>query len=118
LDFKRIVCVFQPHRYTRTQLLREMFGTAFNHADRLYVMDVFPAGETPIPGISGKTVVNEVLEQGSISDVFYVANRRTLIDRLCEDCQPGDLVITQGAGDVTLMGPAFIEALRERTQEG
>ena len=118
LDFKRIVCVFQPHRYTRTQLLRSMFGNAFNHADLLYVMDVFPAGETPIPGVSGKTVVNEVLQNGTITNVEYVANRRVLIDKLCDECQPGDLVITQGAGDVTLMGPAFIEALRERSQEG
>ncbi len=118
LDFKRIVCVFQPHRYTRTQLLQELFGTAFDNADRLYVMDVFPAGETPIPGISGKTVANEVLKNGSVKDVAYLANRRALIERLCEDCQPGDLVITQGAGDVTLMGPSLLEALRERSQEG
>lgn len=116
LDFKRIICVFQPHRYTRTELLRNEFGTAFDHADRLYVMDVFPAGETPIPGISGKTVVSEVLNHGAIKDVVYVANRRTLVERLCDECEPGDLVITQGAGDVTLMGPALMTALRGRSK--
>lgn len=114
LDFKRIVCVFQPHRYTRTQLLQKEFGSAFNNADCLYVMDVFPAGETPIPGISGKTVVTEVQNHGTVQNVAYVAKRKALIERLCEDCQEGDLVITQGAGDVTLMGPAFIAALNER----
>ncbi len=114
LDFKRIVCVFQPHRYTRTQLLRSEFGKAFDHADKLYVMDVFPAGETPIPGISGKTVATEVLEHGTIKDVTYVASRRELVNMLCEECKAGDLVITQGAGDVTLMGPAFIQALHDQ----
>lgn len=118
LDFKRIVCVFQPHRYTRTQLLKDEFGTAFDDADLLYVMDVFPAGETPIPGISGKTVANEARAHGKVPSVAYVANRRALLERLCDDCQPGDLVITQGAGDVTLMGPALVSALRERSQRG
>ena len=116
LDFSRIVCVFQPHRYSRTQLLREKFGTAFDDADVLYVMDVFPAGETPIPGISGKTVAEEVRKNGHVASISYVANRRKLIDRLCEECRPGDLVITQGAGDVTLMGPALIAALRDRAR--
>lgn len=117
LDFKRIVCVFQPHRYTRTQLLKSLFGKAFDHADKLYVMDVFPAGETPIPGISGKTIVSEVLQNGTLKDVTYIASRRELVNTLCDECREGDLVITQGAGDITLMGPAFIQALRERATE-
>lgn len=117
LGFERVVCVFQPHRYSRTQLLREQFGTAFDHADALYVMDVFPAGETPIPGISGKTIVEEVRAHGSVDKVSYVANRRMLVERLCDECRPGDLVITQGAGDVTLMGPALVAALRERAKK-
>lgn len=117
LGFKRIVCVFQPHRYSRTKLLQDQFGSAFGAADAVYVMDVFPAGETPIPGISGKTVANRIRESGTVDDVFFVANRRELIDQLCEQCREGDLVITQGAGDVTLMGPALITALREREAE-
>ncbi len=118
LDFKRIVCVFQPHRYTRTQLLKGEFGPAFDNADVLYVMDVFPAGEMPIPGISGKTVASEVIERNKVKKVTYVASRRSLVSLLCDECQEGDLVITQGAGDVTLMGPAFLSALRERLAKG
>ena len=114
LGFDRIVCVFQPHRYTRTQLLKGQFGTAFDHADLLFVMDVFPAGETPIPGVTGKTVANEVREHGSVAQVRYIANRRELLEELCQVLKPGDLVITQGAGDVTLMAPALINALQER----
>ena len=114
LGFGRVICVFQPHRYTRTQLLGEQFGTAFDHADLLYVMDVFPAGETPIPGVSGKTVAEQVRMSGKVDEVYYIASRRKLVDALCAECRSGDLVITQGAGDVTLMGPALLAALRDR----
>ncbi len=114
LGFKRVVCVFQPHRYSRTKLLQDQFGSAFGAADVVYVMDVFPAGETPIPGISGKTVAKRIRESGTVDEVYFVANRRSLLDQLCEQCREGDLVITQGAGDVTLMGPALIAELRER----
>ena len=114
LGFKRIVCVFQPHRYSRTQALAGEFGRAFDSADILRVMDVFPAGETPIPGVSGKTVVEAVRHTGNVLDVAYVPNRKKLIEDLCGICRPGDLLITQGAGDVTAMGPAFIAAMRER----
>ncbi|MDD5799708.1 MAG: UDP-N-acetylmuramate--L-alanine ligase [Coriobacteriales bacterium] len=117
LEFKRIICVFQPHRYSRTQALQHMFGTAFNNADVLLVMDVFSAGEMPIPGISGKTIANEVKSAGSVDDVEYIPNRKDLVERLCQIVRPGDLVITQGAGDVTAMGPAFIEAMQERDQQ-
>ncbi len=114
LSFKRIVVVFQPHRYSRTKDLADKFATAFDDADVLFVMDVFSAGETPIPGISGKTVAKGVAEHGATGSVEYVSNRRELIARLCEACRPGDLLITQGAGDVTAIGPAFIKAMRER----
>ena len=114
LPFKRIVCVFQPHRYSRTQALAAEFGHAFDSADVLRVMDVFPAGELPVPGVSGKTVVESVRHTGNVLDVAYVPNRKKLIEDLCGLVRPGDLLITQGAGDVTSMGPAFIEAMRER----
>lgn len=117
LPFKRIVCVFQPHRYSRTQALASEFGTAFDQADVLRVMDVFSAGEMPIPGVSGKTVVEAVRHTGNVADVVYVPNRRRLIEGLCDLVRPGDLLITQGAGDVTLVGPAFIDAMRERGLE-
>lgn len=114
LGFRRIVCVFQPHRYSRTQALASEFGRAFDHADVLRVMDVFPAGEVPVPGVSGKTVVEAVRHLGNVLDVAYVPNRRKLIEDLCGLVRPGDLLITQGAGDVTAVGPAFIAAMRER----
>ena len=117
LPFKRIVCVFQPHRYSRTQALAAEFGRAFDDADVLRVMDVFSAGEMPVPGVSGKTVVEAVRHTGNVTDVAYVPNRKRLIENLCDLVRPGDLLITQGAGDVTAIGPAFIEAMRERGRE-
>ena len=114
LQYNRIVCVFQPHRYSRTQALAAEFGHAFDAADVLRVMDVFSAGEMPIPGVSGKTVVEAVRHVGNVCDVAYVPNRRRLIEDLCDLVRPGDLLITQGAGDVTSVGPAFIAAMRER----
>ena len=78
----------------------------------LRVMDVFSAGELPIPGVSGKTVANKVIAGGGVADVRYVPNRRELVEDLVGVCRPGDLLITQGEGDVTTMGPAFIEAMR------
>ena len=114
LGYGRIVCVFQPHRYSRTQALADQFAHAFDHADVLRVMDVFSAGELPIPGVSGKTVAQAVAEGGGVPDVAYVSNRRELVAGLCELVRPGDLLITQGAGDVTQLGPAFLEAMRAR----
>ena len=76
-------------------------------------MDVFSAGEMPIPGISGKTVANSVKENGHVAEVNYVPNRRELMARLVEEVRPGDILLTMGAGDVTLVGPAFIEAKNE-----
>ncbi len=113
LSYDRVVVVFQPHRYTRTKNLAEQFGAAFGDADVLYVMDVFSAGEMPIPGISGKTVANAVVKNGKNAEVNYVPNRRDLISRLVAEVKPGDLLITMGAGDVTLVGPAFVEAKTE-----
>ncbi len=113
LDYERVVVVFQPHRYSRTKALFEQFGSAFGDADVLYVMDVFSAGEMPIPGISGKTVANAVVKSGKTAEVNYVPNRRDLISRLVAEVKPGDLLVTMGAGDVTLVGPAFVEAKTE-----
>lgn len=113
LSYDRVVVVFQPHRYTRTANLAQEFGRAFDNADVLYVMDIFSAGEMPIPGISGKTVASEVVAEGKAGEVNYVPNRRELMSRLVSEVKPGDLLITMGAGDVTLVGPAYVEAKQE-----
>lgn len=115
LDFSRIVCVFQPHRYSRTQALAKEFGGAFAHADAVRVMDVFPAGEMPIPGVSGRTIAQEIEGSQTVSDVVFVPHRRDLVERLASELRAGDLLMTMGAGDVTTLGPDVLAALRERT---
>ncbi len=116
LGYKRICVVFQPHRYSRTAALIDQFATAFDVADVLYVMDVFGAGEMSIPGVNGKSFSKAVREQGKVAEVHYIPNRHKLLQSLCKQLEAGDLLITLGAGDVTDIGPSFIEAMREYTR--
>ena len=114
--FERIVTVFQPHRYTRTQAFMDDFAASFDSVDLLVVMDVFSAGEMPIPGISGRVLAGRVAERGR-TEVRSIDRRKDVISFLCDECKPGDLVITQGAGDVTSIGRDFLAALAERDGE-
>ena len=114
LGRKRVLVVFQPHRYSRTQALAAQFGPAFRDADEVFVMDVFSAGEMPIPGVSGKTVSTEVAKANPGMPVSFVPSRHDLVERLAAEARPGDLVMTMGAGDVTMTGPALLEAIAAR----
>ena len=114
LGFKRVRVAFQPHRYSRTQSLAAEFGPAFDDADELVVLDVFSAGEMPIPGVSGKTVVNAVRAHRPDAKASYVPERHAVVDHMVQTAEPGDLIITMGAGDVTLLGPAIVDGLKAR----
>lgn len=115
LGYKHVHVLFQPHRYSRaplfTQVLHDEFGAAFDKADSVTFMDVYPAGEAPVPGVSGKTFLNVVLEHEGHPQADFVAHRADVVPHLMDKLQPGDLVITMGAGDVTAMGPQIIDAL-------
>ena len=114
LGFKRVRVAFQPHRYSRTESLAAEFGPAFDNADELVVLNVFAAGEVPIPGVSGKTVFNAVLAHRPDAQVSYMPDRHNVVDHMVKTARPGDLIITMGAGDVTLLGPAIVEGLKAR----
>ncbi len=116
LGYDRIVTVFQPHRYTRTQALLDDFAHAFDQADLLVVTEVFSAGEMPIPGVSGRVLAARVRELGGTVQTLSIDRRKDVIAYLCDNCRAGDLLITQGAGDVTSIGPDFIAAMREREE--
>ncbi len=107
----RVLVVFQPHRYTRTALLREEFGGAFREADRVWVLDVYPAGEAPIAGVSGRTVVESALEQGS-AHVAYAPDAFAVVAAVVAEARPGDLVLTLGAGDVWKLADEILGLLR------
>lgn len=109
----RVWVVFQPHRYSRTEALAADFGSAFGEADRIILMEVYSAGETPIPGVTGKTLVDEILLSDSRARVSYLPHRSEIPGFLTRSVRAGDLVLTMGAGDVTALGPEIVRALRE-----
>lgn len=107
---KRLVCVFQPHRYTRTKFLQVEFGGAFGQADLLILTDVYPAGEPPIPGISGETIKEEVDRQTGQA-VTYIPDKANVARYLSQIVEPGDLVMTMGAGNIYQAGEELVERL-------
>ena len=107
---RRIVCAFQPHRYTRTRDLLGEFATAFNDADTLVLTEIYAAGEDAIAGISGARL-HEAVKACGHRDASFV-ERAELAKRLRERVQPGDLVITLGAGDITHAGDELLELLK------
>lgn len=112
LGYRRVWVVFQPHRYTRTAAFEHEFSTAFSAADRVVLMDVYSAGEVPVPGVSGKTLVRAVLRARPRSAVAYLPHRMDVPAYLSQRVGDGDLVLTMGAGDVTTLGPEILNALR------
>lgn len=110
--YDRVWVVFQPHRYSRTEAFAREFGEAFADADRLVLMDVYSAGEVPIPGVSGKTVLDAVLLSDGRAQVAYLPHRADLEPYLKARLREGDLVMTMGAGDVTAIGPELLAALK------
>src|SRR5205809_3775705 len=96
---KRVLAMFQPHRYSRTQALCTWFGGAFDDADRLVVTDVYPASEPPIPGISGQTIVDEVLKRGHRAATYQPRFERIHCD-IGNALDVGDLVLSLGAGNI------------------
>ncbi len=118
LQFNRVVCVFQPHRYSRTQNLQDEFAHAFENADVLIVTEVFSAGETPIPGVNGMMLAEKIQASTKHCDVTFVSQKKDVVAHLLSIARPHDLIITQGAGDVTVIGPAFIKAKQEQDANG
>jgi UDP-N-acetylmuramate--alanine ligase len=113
-EWSRVVCVFQPHRYSRTEALWPTFADAFEGVDVLAVTDVYPSGERPRPGITGKLVVNAVLDAHPWHRVAYVPRRGDVLAYLLAELRPGDLCLTLGAGDLTSLPDEVHAALRAR----
>ncbi|WP_454064327.1 UDP-N-acetylmuramate--L-alanine ligase [Candidatus Nitrospira salsa] len=107
---RRVVAVFQPHRYTRTRDLADEFSKAFEQADDVYVTDIYPAGEAEIPGISGELVADKIRGAGHAS-VYWVNGSSDLVEQVKKNLQPGDVVITLGAGDIWKFGKDLLASL-------
>jgi len=106
---RRVVCLFQPHRYSRTRDLLAEFTTAFNDADVLLLTDIYAAGEEPLAGVTGEGLAEAVRAHGH-RDVVHV-DRARLAAVAHERVRAGDLVITLGAGDITAVGPELLGML-------
>lgn len=112
----KIFCIFQPHRYSRTQLLLKEFGGAFKEADMLILTDVYSAGEEKISGVSGASILQEVLSTTNQA-VSYIPKREDIAAAIKKQLSPGDLVITMGAGDIYKTGEELLDMLKDFTDK-
>ena len=111
-DYKSIRVLFQPHRFTRTKFLLDDFGTAFHQADDVYLLDIYAASENRIEGVSGEALADKVRSYGHRS-VHYVRGMAEGIKAIAAAAEPGDLIITLGAGNVSQAGDKILEKLKE-----
>lgn len=112
---RRIVAVFQPHLYSRTQELYKEFGLSFFDAEVCVITDVYPSREEPIEGVTGKLIADVAKEYGH-QKVHYIEDKAELPAQLKQIVEPGDVVITMGAGDIYKYGEQFVEALESGIQ--
>jgi UDP-N-acetylmuramate--alanine ligase len=108
---RRLVAVFQPHRYSRTRALQDSFAGAFEGVDRLYLTDIYAAGETPVAGVSGEAFCETVRAANPAREVAFAPDLNALARALRGQIQPGDLIMTMGAGDVYRVANALADQL-------
>ncbi len=108
---RRLVVLFQPHRFTRTRDLLNEFPPAFRQADHLFLTDIYPAGEAPIPGVTGERLADAIRAAGA-PPLTYVPRKEQLVETVIPHLKPGDVVVALGAGDIGRIGRALYERLR------
>jgi len=106
-----LTVIFQPHRYSRTRDLFDEFLTAFESADRLILTEIYPAGEDAVPGVNSESLYQAVKRKGHM-EVEFMADKSQIATALAEKLNPGDIVLTLGAGDIYKVGEELVEALR------
>jgi UDP-N-acetylmuramate--alanine ligase len=112
---RRTIVVFQPHRYTRIQALYDEFCRAFHQADLLLVTEIYPAGEEPIPGVTGLALAEGIKKHGH-RDVRFVEALDAIAAVVAKEMEEGDLILTLGAGSVTTLSDRLVEMVRDRGQ--
>jgi UDP-N-acetylmuramate--alanine ligase len=110
---RRIRAIFQPHRYTRTKFLMDDFAQCFSDCDRVYVLDIYPASEPPIPGITSQRLVERMGELG-YRHARYAPSEAAVVEEILGDLRPGDLVMTIGAGSVWKIADTLAKAVNDR----
>ena len=109
---RRIICIFQPHRYTRTLLLKDLFANAFSDADMIIITEIYAASEKPIPGISGKTIADNIHGK----KVTYLPRKEKIAEELLAEIRDGDIILTLGAGDIYTVGKEILQRLKLRNE--
>ncbi|MCK4495754.1 MAG: UDP-N-acetylmuramate--L-alanine ligase [Candidatus Aminicenantes bacterium] len=107
---RRIIAIFQPHRYSRLSLLMKEFGTAFNEADILIITEIYPAGENPIAGVSGKALYKEILQFGH-KNIYFEQDLKKIPSIVGKLALQKDMIIVMGAGNISRVIPGIIERL-------
>ena len=107
LGRRRIIAVFQPHRYSRTRLLSKQFGESFRAVDCVIVTDIYPAGEQPIAGVDAGLIYESIKKDGH-PDVRYLP-KEDIVEHLLKNARPKDLIVTLGAGDITRLSDELAE---------
>ena len=116
-DWRRVVCVFQPHRYSRVASIGADFADSFVDADHVVITGIYPSGETPRPGVTSKVVLDAVLDAHPWSSVTWLPRLDEVADWLEARLRPGDLCLTLGAGDLTATPDVVIERLASRSAD-
>lgn len=104
----RVIALFQPHRYSRTQAFVDGFSRELDKADRAVVLEIYPASEQPIPGVSA-SLITDGMKHGE-----FIPNFIDAVEAIVNDARPGDVIVTMGAGDVTSLGPIILDGLAKR----
>lgn len=105
----RLTVIFQPHRFTRTQIMGERLGKSLTGADTVIITDIYSAGEAAIPGVSSQSVYDAAC--GTDAQVYYVPDKEGIVSLVADRSRPGDLIITMGAGDVWKLGKKILEKI-------
>jgi UDP-N-acetylmuramate--alanine ligase len=113
--FRKVHVVFQPHRYTRTQLLMNEFANAFHDADTLFILDIYAASEAPIEGITGEALARHIKEKGG-QQARYVDSFIAAAEAVAVQAEGGDMILTLGAGSVSQLGPMILQKLQVRQE--
>ncbi|MBP7584810.1 MAG: UDP-N-acetylmuramate--L-alanine ligase [Spirochaetes bacterium] len=112
---RRLVVVFQPHRYSRTQLLWDDFGKAFANADEVFLTEIYPAGEEPIEGVSS-ALIRDSIRKHEGREVDIIAKFESIPERIAARVREGDIVLTLGAGDICKAGPMIADLLKGKAR--
>lgn len=110
---RKIICIFQPHRYTRTKILLEEFANSFNYADFVIITEIYSAMEPEIPGVDASLIV-ELMKKKKNKKVKYIKDNTEIVEEVLKICKKKDIIITMGAGDIYKVGKKILHELKKR----